>query len=160
VITLVGHLVFTLGVTSHDFTLALVGRAIFGIGEGTILVAQGALCVQWFRTKDQLALAIGIMEMSHNLMNWLGKVSISVGLAWGGWEMTLWFGVSVCIFSCVVALIYYFLERSVERCIRLRTQQRENQAAVQGFGWGAAAHYPVLAVLLLALPCLERGAPV
>mmetsp|Transcript_28699 Transcript_28699/g.58413 ORF Transcript_28699/g.58413 Transcript_28699/m.58413 type:complete len:480 (-) Transcript_28699:276-1715(-) len=113
-VTLVGHLMFSIAATSGDLAWAAAGRAIFGMGESTVTVVQGALCAQWFRSKEQIALAIGLTEMSHNIANWLGKVSIEVGLAWGGWEMTLWFGVLLCALSFAVAVGYFVFERAAE----------------------------------------------
>ena len=162
-LTLVGHIVFTLAVSSDNFTGALVGRTIFGIGESTVMVAQGTMCAQWFRSKDQLALAIGVTEMTHNLGNWLGKVAINVGLAWGGWKMTMWFGTIICILGVGVAVAYLFLERSGKRDVLHRRdgfdRGEEGTVSVQGHGGAASAVRPLLDVLLSALPRLQRGAP-
>ena len=74
IVTLLGHLVFTFAVANESYEMALVGRAVFGIGESTVMVAQGCVIAQWFRQGDnggrELALAIGLTEMTHNLSNW------------------------------------------------------------------------------------------
>ena len=71
---------------------------------------------QWFRSKDHLALAIGITEMTHNISNWLGKVSLQVGLAAGvSLEGTLWFGLLLCTMSIFAAIAYFGVEKSAER---------------------------------------------
>ena len=67
-------MMFSLGVMSQSYFMAVVGRAVFGIGESTIMVVQGALVCQWFRSREQLALAIGVTEMTHNVANWLGRI--------------------------------------------------------------------------------------
>lgn len=113
-ITLIGQLIFTIAVINGSFAGAVFGRAVFGLGESTVMIAQGTMCVQWFHGVDQLALAIGVTEMAHNIANYIGKVAINVGLAFGDWEMTLWFGVFICVFSCVISVAYFFLEASVE----------------------------------------------
>jgi MFS family permease len=114
-IVVVGHWIFAYGVDRKSFEIAVLGRAVFGIGESTVLVAQGALVCQWYRSREQLALAIGVTETAHNLANWLGKVSVRVGLAYGGsWEATPWFGLICCVGSLLAAVAYFFLERSAD----------------------------------------------
>ena len=105
-----GQLLFALGVASRSFAMAMAGRALFGVGESTVMVAQGVLVVQWFRSRQQLAVAIGVTETAHNLANMLGKESYHAGLAWGRWEATLWLGLSLCLFSLLVAVAYFVLE--------------------------------------------------
>merc|ERR1711865_217209 len=115
--SLVGQLLFTLAVWNKSYNLALVARAIFGVGESTVLVAQGAICAQWFggATKKELAFAIGITEMTHNMGNWLGKVSINVGQHFGDEvQATCWFGVGMCVFSMIVAVVFYKVEQRAE----------------------------------------------
>ena len=91
--------------------MALLGRAVFGLGESTVMVAQGVLVVQWFRSRDQLAVAIGVTETTHNLANWIGKVAFHVGVAWGSWEATLWFGLGLCLLSLLSSVVYFILEK-------------------------------------------------
>jgi MFS family permease len=110
-----GHLIFALGVMSQSYFMAVIGRIVFGVGESTVLVVQGALVCQWFRSREQLALAIGVTEMTHNVANWLGKVSLHVGLAIGGsWEATLWFGLAVCFLSVLTAVAYFRIEKRAD----------------------------------------------
>jgi len=113
--SLAGHVLFTLAVEWKSYHLALVGRAIFGIGESTVMVAQGAICAQWFSGKE-LAVAVGFTEMTHNMGNWLGKVSINVGEQFGDQvTATCWFGVAMCCFSVLVSVAFFYVERKAER---------------------------------------------
>ena len=41
-----GHLIFLLGVSSGSYFMAVLGRAVFGFGESTVMVAQVSSCVQ------------------------------------------------------------------------------------------------------------------
>jgi len=106
-----GQLLFALAVRSRSFAWALLARFVFGIGEGAMNVAPGVICVHWFRGRGQMAMAIGMVEASHNLANFMGKVSISVGMVLGGWETTLWFGYILCFISLCAAVCYFFIER-------------------------------------------------
>jgi len=105
-IAFIGQLVFSLGIQSRSFPIALGGRILFGAGEGPIMVAQVAICAQWF-SGAELGLAVGITEMSHNMSNWFGKVLVSVGISLGGWRETFWVG-TVCCFTGVMAGVPFF----------------------------------------------------
>lgn len=113
VVALAGQLLFAVGVHVRSYTLALAGRFVFGAGEGTVMMAQGAACAQWFGGAE-LTLAIGVMEMTHNTANWLGKVAVNVGLALGGWQATLWFGVVLCFLGVLVNWVFCTIERRAE----------------------------------------------
>eukprot|EP00929_Paragymnodinium_shiwhaense_P092467 TRINITY_DN52392_c0_g1_i1.p1 TRINITY_DN52392_c0_g1~~TRINITY_DN52392_c0_g1_i1.p1 ORF type:complete len:470 (-),score=37.92 TRINITY_DN52392_c0_g1_i1:262-1524(-) len=105
-----GQLMFTIGVQSQSFPIALAGRFVFGAGEGAIMVAQGAICSRWFRGAE-LTFAFGVCEMTHNLANFVGKIAINIGLAFGDWRATNWFGLILCLFGVAVVIIFAVLER-------------------------------------------------
>lgn len=113
-IGLSGHLLFTLGCQWSSFPLALTGRAVFGAGEGIVMIAQGVAIAQWFRGAE-LTLAIAIAEMSHNVANWSGKVAVVAGIDYGGWWITLWIGVGVCGVGVIAACIFGCIERHYEK---------------------------------------------
>eukprot|EP00966_Prymnesium_polylepis_P260362 6014268-Prymnesium_polylepis.2 len=112
-----GHLLFTIAVYSGSFELAVTARAIFGVGEASLPIAQGAVCVQWFSGRGQMALAVGVIEMTHNIGNWLGKVAIDVAEPMGGedWKATLWFGLAMCVLSVSSVAGFWILERREEQ---------------------------------------------
>jgi MFS family permease len=111
---MLGQLLFAISVSSGSYPASLFARCMFGIGESTMDTVQGTVMVQWFRSTNQVSLAIGVSEASHNLSDWLGKVSIAVGLAVGGWQATLWFGLFCCGVSVACVVVYSVVERRSE----------------------------------------------
>lgn len=110
-----GHLMFTLAVISNNYTHAVLARFIFGIGESAMTVAPGIICLQWFRSEGQIAMALGFVEASRSLANLVGKVSINFGLFLGGWEMSLWFGLAMCVLSLHMSFLYFIIESNTEQ---------------------------------------------
>lgn len=113
VVGLMGQFLFALGVQTQTFHMAVIGRSVFGMGEGAVLIAQGAAIAQWFRGAE-LTFAIAITEMSHNLANWAGKIAVTIGVEVGGWWVTLWIGVLLCVLGVVAACIFGVIERRYE----------------------------------------------
>jgi len=111
---LFGQLLFTIGVLVESFESAVAGRLIFGIGEGTVIVAQGAACAQWFQG-GELTFAIAITEMTHTIANWLGKIAVNMGFALGNWRSSLWVGVAFCLIGIVFGFMFSFIEKVAER---------------------------------------------
>lgn len=108
-----GQVIFTIGVYTQNFPIALAGRFVFGVGEGSIMIAQGAMCSQWFNGAE-LTFAFGICEMTHNLANFVGKIAVNIGLALGGWRTTLWFGVVLCILGLIVTGLFAIVEKKTD----------------------------------------------
>jgi len=111
-IALIGQLGFAFGVAYESFELALASRAVFGIGEGMVMVVQGAVIAKWFRG-GELTFAIGITEMTHAAGNWLGKVAVNVGIILGGWKLTPWVGVAACTISVACSVSLFPLEATM-----------------------------------------------
>ena len=53
---LLGHLFFSLSVHAGSFGGAVAGRTVFGAGEGSLPIVQGAICVQWFRARGHCSM--------------------------------------------------------------------------------------------------------
>lgn len=109
-IGLLGQLLFALGVHSHIFSIAVFGRCVFGIGEGAVLVAQGAAIATWFRGAE-LTFAIAIAEMFHSIANWSGKAVVVLGTELGGWRVTIWISAFFCVLGILAAFVFARLER-------------------------------------------------
>ena len=59
----------------------------------------------------QMGLAIGVVEMAHNVGNWLGKVAVNVSEPIGGgdWHATLWFAFGLCVVSALLVAPCFWL---------------------------------------------------
>jgi MFS family permease len=121
-------LAFALAVSYRSYEWAVVARVVFGVGESTMMVVQGAIVSQWFRGAE-LALAIGVTECLHALGNWLGKVSVNFGVACGGWEATLWIGLAMCGLGCAVTILFWFEEKRAEAHGNLAKELAKREAS-------------------------------
>lgn len=114
IVGLLGQLLFTIGCRMQIFEVALLGRSVFGCGEGALMIAQGTAIAQWFRGAE-LTFAIACTEMTHCLANWTGKIAVSIAIAMGSWFNTLWIGVGLCAVGVVAACLFGILEHKYEQ---------------------------------------------
>ncbi|XP_033628310.1 major facilitator superfamily domain-containing protein 1-like [Asterias rubens] len=90
--------------TSAMFPVMLVGRLIFGSGNGSLTIVQNRITAYWFRDKE-LALAFGITLTFSRLGSVLNffltkSVEEKIGLTW-----VLWGGAFLCLFGFFAALL-------------------------------------------------------
>lgn len=113
IVGLVGQVLFTLSAHSKVFALGVLGRAVFGIGEGSVMIAQGAAIASWF-SGAELTFAVAMTEVGHSLANWTGKIAVSVAIEMGGWWITLWVGCACCVFGLLAGCLFAIIERKYE----------------------------------------------
>lgn len=138
---LLGQLIFTLGVHTQLFYVAVAGRSVFGLGEGAVMIAQGAAIAQWF-CGAELTFAVAITETGHSIANWLGKIAVVIALELGGWWITLWIGVVLCAVGVVAGCVFGVIERRYER---------SNSAAFQKSATASCASFTQLTMSLWVL---------
>jgi MFS family permease len=119
----VGQALLSLGVSSRNYDLMLVGRVFYGLGGETITVAEGAILSEWF-AGSELAFALGfslaVSRAGSSVNNYLsGYWASTVNLDWA-----FWFGVILCAGSVGCALLLLALDkragRQIERSSALR----------------------------------------
>jgi len=108
-----GQGLFTLSVHTKSFALGVFGRSVFGIGEGAVVIAQGAAIAQWF-SGAELTFAIAMTEVVHCISNFAGKIAVSIALDMGSWWITLWIGCGLCVFGLLAGCLFGMLERKQE----------------------------------------------
>ncbi|XP_065649291.1 major facilitator superfamily domain-containing protein 1 isoform X4 [Hydra vulgaris] len=96
------------------FALFLLGRLIFGAGNGSLTIAQSKISAFWFEGKE-LAFAFGCtLSVSRlgSVFNFLFTESFAMkwGLNW-----TLWGGSFLCVIGWFSAIIIFILDRSGQR---------------------------------------------
>jgi len=111
---LTGSSLFTVGSmlygTSAMFPLMLVGRLMFGSGNGALTVVQNRLTSYWFEGKE-LALAFGVTlagARGGSVLNFFFTETIYEQLGMSG---TLWLGAGLCGFGFVSAIIVIGLDK-------------------------------------------------
>jgi len=118
IIGLLGQSMFTFSVYNKSFALGVLGRGVFGIGEGAVVIAQGAAIAQWF-SGAELTFAIAMTEVVHCLSNFAGKIAVSIALSMGGWEISLWIGCGLCVLGLLAGCMFGILESRQELCNHL-----------------------------------------
>ena len=85
-LTLVGHTLFTLSCSLHSYPSALLSRALFGLGQGSTVVAQGRIAAIYFR-KHEMVFAIAACESMHNLSALIARLYVVPMAEWSGTYM-------------------------------------------------------------------------
>ena len=99
---------FTISCWYGNYYAALISRMIFGIGQGSAVVAQGRLAAHWFVGKE-LVFAIALTEASHDVAQWIAKVyPVPITHLFHTWIAPLWIGCILCAISIACALIYFY----------------------------------------------------
>lgn len=114
IICLVGHLGFVLACSLKSFQWALVSRILFGLGQGSTVVAQGRICATWFVGRE-IVFAVALTESTHNLANFIAFVYVVPVSEWmGGYIWSLWLGVGFCVMSLIAGIIFFRVNRDAE----------------------------------------------
>lgn len=95
--------------SSAMLPVMLIGRLLFGSGNGSLTIVQNRITAYWFKNKE-LALAFGItlaFSRLGSVLNFLTTESVeaSVGLTW-----TLWGGAMLCGLGFLSAIVVSFLD--------------------------------------------------
>ncbi|KAF0682611.1 Aste57867_25248 [Aphanomyces stellatus] len=101
VVMSVGHAVVTYAMAHETFWLAIAGRILFGIGEGSVVVGARAMVSFWFDTTE-LTFAMAVMVAFTSVSKMLAKATVApVALYFGSYIYGLLYGLGICILSCV-----------------------------------------------------------
>lgn len=104
---LIGHVGFTISLMYANKLAALFFRAIFGLGQGSTVVAQGRIAACWFVGRE-MTLAIALTELTHNLSNLIAMTYVVPVSNWmGGYIYSLWMGAIFCVISLIAGMCYY-----------------------------------------------------
>jgi MFS family permease len=111
-----GASIFALGATVNMFSIMLLGRLIFGTGNGSLTVVQNRVSTFWFKGKE-LALAFGFtLSFSRlgSVLNFLVTVRYAQWLWPGDIRLqvvnTLWSGSVLCGLGFVAAGVTAYLD--------------------------------------------------
>ncbi|ETW10284.1 hypothetical protein H310_00626 [Aphanomyces invadans] len=100
-----GHGVVTYGLATHTFWLALVGRVVFGIGEGSVVVGARAMVSHWFDTSE-LTFSMGVLVATTSVSKMLAKATVApIAIYFGGYIYGLLYGSVMCMLSGAAAVL-------------------------------------------------------
>jgi nitrate/nitrite transporter NarK len=102
-----GQFLFTLGITHSSYTLAVIGRCVFGLGGESLTVAENTFLAMWFRGHE-MAMAMGlnlsVARLGSVINDWLSPRFYEKG----GLALALWAGTFLTVigFCCIIAVVY------------------------------------------------------
>ena len=130
--TLLGHCAFTVACSLHSFPAAVVSRGLFGLGQGSTVVAQGRIAAVFFRGRE-MVFAIAVCESLHNLSALIARLYVVPIAHWtGSYVYSLWLGVAACALSLMAGCVFWRMDKHVwreEERLRLIEQERQPAAA-------------------------------
>ncbi|EQC25821.1 hypothetical protein SDRG_16336 [Saprolegnia diclina VS20] len=113
-----GQALFAYAMELHSIWLAMAGRIIFGLGEGSVVVGGRAIVAYWF-DRSELTFAMGTSVGITNISKMLAKATVApVALYFGSYVYGLWYGFVVCIVSLLVALVVGRAAQTLKRIKR------------------------------------------
>ncbi|KAJ9057727.1 hypothetical protein DSO57_1019944 [Entomophthora muscae] len=133
---LLGTVLVALSTNLVSFPLMVLGRALYGIGSGTIVIVQETIISQWFTGKG-LTITLGINLAVSRLASFLGMATIIPISEYSGfYGNALWFSAFLCLVSFIMNLVYYTMvliadqQLSPEDLVILRSKKQLNLSFV------------------------------
>jgi len=115
IIAMIGQTILSVGVQVGNFTVMVAGRAVFGMGLGSICVAQNTISNTYFKNADLATAFAATLTVSRigSVMNFFLSTYI---YTWFGSNLSyvFWWGTGMTAISVICASIFFFLDRSVE----------------------------------------------
>jgi MFS family permease len=93
-----GHVIFTIGVTYGSWSTMILGRIVFGFGGESVQVAQNCLLFRWFKG-NEVAFALGLNLSVARAGSVLNDVLSPWVAARGGVISAMWVGSVLCFGS-------------------------------------------------------------
>eukprot|EP01106_Pelomyxa_sp_JSP_P008909 TRINITY_DN244_c0_g1_i3.p1 TRINITY_DN244_c0_g1~~TRINITY_DN244_c0_g1_i3.p1 ORF type:complete len:378 (-),score=104.99 TRINITY_DN244_c0_g1_i3:152-1285(-) len=115
-IAFAGQTVLATGVQVNQFSVMVVGRTIFGLGLGSITVAQTTISNAYFRDVDLATACAATLTMSRigSVMNFL--LSPYLYIWWGSsLPAVFWWGTSMTFLSFAAAVALFIVDRWIEK---------------------------------------------
>jgi MFS family permease len=109
-----GQVLTAVAIHLRSYQSLLLGRLLFGLGDGCLVVVQGAIVGERFKHGGKLSLAFGTMILSSRLSSYAGLVSPKFLSDSLGLVPSTYLSSSACCLSLLAAAVYaYFLDSSV-----------------------------------------------
>ncbi|CAM9832959.1 unnamed protein product [Chrysoparadoxa australica] len=120
VLTMIGHIAFTVAMQMRTYWLAVVGELIYGLGSGTVVVAQRAIVAKFFFDKE-LTFALGVTVAASCVAKTVAKASVApISDAYGGYVAALWYVAFWQGLSLLAGLVYSALVQKAEVRVGLK----------------------------------------
>ncbi|KAI8980829.1 major facilitator superfamily domain-containing protein [Pilobolus umbonatus] len=154
-----GNVLVALSSSTTNVHMMIMGRILYGIGGGTVVIVQETILSQWFSGRS-LAVVIALMMTVSRLSSFLAQATVVPIANWLGWYgYGLWFSALLCVFSLVINLVYIVLLKSVTSKNSLRyCRVQKNVKHKKMFRWSQLTHLPHSYWLISLMEFLLGGA--
>ncbi|KAI9248842.1 major facilitator superfamily domain-containing protein [Phascolomyces articulosus] len=108
-----GNILVAASTSNASLTTMIIGRILYGIGSGTVVIVQETILSQWFKGRS-LAAVVALMMTVSRLSSFLAQATVIPIANFTGWYgYGFWFSALLCVFSLVINLIYIMLMRTI-----------------------------------------------
>ncbi|KAI8139481.1 major facilitator superfamily domain-containing protein [Fennellomyces sp. T-0311] len=152
-----GNILVAASTHNANLTTMIVGRILYGIGSGTVVIVQETILSQWFKGRS-LAAVVALMMTVSRFASFAAQATVVPIANWTGWYgYGFWFSALLCVFSLVINLVYIMLMRTI---VSGTCQQQKNQAMrrKKAFSWGKLLYLPHSYWLIASMEFLLGGA--
>ncbi|KAI8997573.1 major facilitator superfamily domain-containing protein [Pilobolus umbonatus] len=137
-----GNIFVALSTSSRNIYMMILGRVLYGIGSGTVVIVQETILSQWFRGRS-LAVVVALMLTISRLASFCAQATVIPIATWTGWYgYGLWFSASLCIFSMIVTFVYIGLLKTVSGTEVQCQKQIEVIKRKKSFSWSKLMFLP------------------
>lgn len=113
-----GQIIFTLAMQYQCFWMAILGRIVFGIGEGSVVVGSRVIVSHWFE-HTELTFAMGATVAIANISKMLAKSTVApVALYFNSYVFGFWYSVLTCMISVVAGCVVIRYTRQLKKVIK------------------------------------------
>ncbi|CDH55228.1 major facilitator superfamily transporter [Lichtheimia corymbifera JMRC:FSU:9682] len=152
-----GNILVALSMHNTSLTTMIVGRVMYGIGSGTVVIVQETILSQWFKGRS-LAGVMALMLTVSRLASFLAQAVVVPIANWTGWfGYGFWFSALLCIISFVFNLVYVALLRKVSPRGTGCHKQLESIRRKKSFSWSKLLYLPHSYWLVVAMEFLLGG---
>ncbi|KAG0191050.1 hypothetical protein DFQ28_001045 [Apophysomyces sp. BC1034] len=153
-----GNVLVAISTSNTSLSTMIVGRILYGIGSGTVVIVQETILSQWFRGRS-LAVVVALMLTVSRLASFLAQATVVPIARWTGWYgYAFWFSAGLCIFSLIVNFVYIGLLRNVSKPGVSCKKQLEVLKRKKSFKWSKLLYLPHSYWLVAIMEFLLGGA--
>ena len=121
----VGQGVFALGISIRSYSIALIGRCIFGLGGENFNISQFNVTLSWF-SHSELSMTLSIVATINRLSTALNDSLSPVIVSHTSLGFTLLVETLFCIYSLICSLILKKIEKTKENSSNSSSNKPEN----------------------------------
>ncbi|KAK9695221.1 hypothetical protein K7432_013090 [Basidiobolus ranarum] len=107
----IGNIFVAFSASYSSFPMMIIGRVLYGIGSGAIVIILETIISLWFRGKG-LAITLGLQIATSRLAAYLAFVTaVPLNKAVGFYGAAFWLSAVLCILSLLINILYVIIVR-------------------------------------------------